>query len=453
LIEIYQGICPAKTIDTTHKICYTPPIKLYQGNYIMRKLLLILALNVALSIGLLAKTQTIVFGAGCFWGVEKHFENLEGVKRAVSGYAGGDYAEPTYETVLKYRNSNKVVNHTEVVKVIYDDARISTEKLIKSFWELHNPTQGNRQGNDVGSNYRSALYYTNDEQKALALATKKVYQTLLTKEGYGNITTEIKPLKKFYPAEVYHQNYLEKNLFGYCPNHTTGVKFESAKIAVAKMPSISPLGGKEIVVIDAEHCRFCEKFKKNVTDHYKGTIPLRTAPKEALKGFKLKTEIVGTPTILFIKDGKEVESYTGYMDEKRFYKALGAFKLGEDSEGYDVAFRQKTDGRFCKQYEEFKHTGDGVFIDKISGDILFDTRDRFNSGSGWLSFFKSVDGSTVEKEDNSYGMRRVEVLAKKSGAHLGHVFDDAPGGKQRFCINATILEFVPRGKIKGISKK
>jgi len=419
----------------------------------MKTILLLLGLSLTLTSGIMAKTQTIVFGAGCFWGVEKHFENLEGVKRATSGYAGGAYADPTYETVLKYRNSNKVVNHTEAVKVIYDDTKISTKNLIKSFWELHDPTQGDRQGNDKGNNYRSALYYTNDEQKALALATKKAYQSLLTKEGYGKITTEIKPLKQFYVAEVHHQNYLEKNIFGYCPNHTTGVKFGSTQISVAKTPSISPLGGKEIVVIDAEHCRFCEKFKANVTDHYKGTIPLRTVHQDALKGFTLKTKIQGTPTIIFIEDGKEVEAYTGYMDEKTFYKAVGAFKLGEDSEGYDVAFEQKTDGRFCKQYEEFKHTGDGVFVDKISGEILFDTRDRFNSGSGWLSFFKSVDGSTVQKEDNSYGMRRVEILAKKSGAHLGHVFNDAPGGKQRFCINATVLEFVPRDKIKKMGKK
>ena len=136
------------------------------------------------------------------------------------------------------------------------------------------------------------------------------------------------------------------------------------------------------------------------------------------------------------------------MDEKTFYKALGAFKLGEDSEGYDVAFKQKTDGRFCKQYAEFKNTGDGVFIDKISGDVLFDTKDRFDSGSGWLSFFKALDGATVQKEDTTLGMKRVEIIAKKSGAHLGHVFNDAPGGKQRFCINATVLEFVARADLK-----
>ena len=408
----------------------------------MKQILLFLSVTMLL----IAKTQTIVFAAGCFWGVEKHFDNLEGVLQARSGYAGGNYEHPTYKEVLSKRVTSKgVVNHTEAVEVVYDESKISTKALIKSFWELHDPTQGDRQGNDRGNNYRSALFYTNEAQKAVALATKKAYQKLLSKAGYGKITTELKPLKKFYPAEEYHQNYLAKNPRGYCPNHATGVKFENKKVITK---SISPLGGKEIVVIDAKHCRFCEKFKKNVSDHYNGTITLRTVHQDALKGFRLTTKIQGTPTILFIEEGKEVESYTGYMNEKAFYKAVGAFKLGVESEGYDVAFKQKTDGRFCKQYAKFKHTGDGVFIDKVSGDILFDTRDRFNSGSGWLSFFKAVDGSTVEKEDNSFGMKRVEIIAKKSGAHLGHVFNDAPGGKQRFCINATVLEFVPREKLK-----
>ena len=413
----------------------------------MRKTVLFLALSVAL----VAKTQTITFGAGCFWGVEKHFDNLEGVTQARAGYAGGNYDNPTYREVLKQRSTSKgVVNHTEAVEVVYDDSKISIERLIKSFWELHDPTQGNRQGADRGNNYRSALYYTNNKQKEIALKTKETYQKLLTHAGYGAITTEIKKLKKFYPAEEYHQDYLAKNPHGYCPNHSTGVKFDKVE---KKTKTISPLGGKEIVVVDAEHCQFCEKFKKNVTDYYNGTIPLRTAHKEALKGFELKSKIEGTPTIIYIENGKEVYAYTGYMNEKDFYKDVGAFKLGLESEGYDVAFKKKTDGRFCKQYAEFKHTGDGVFRDKVSGDILFDTKDRFNSGSGWLSFFKSVKGSTVEKVDNSLGMRRVEIIAKKSGAHLGHVFNDAPGGRQRFCINATVLEFVPRAEVKKEAKK
>ena len=408
----------------------------------MKKIILLLAL----SLSLYAKTQTIIFGAGCFWGVEKHFEHLDGVVRAESGYAGGSYDHPTYKTVLKYRRTSQdVTNHAEVVKVVYDDSKISTQALIQDFWELHDPTQGDRQGNDRGNNYRSVLYYTNDAQKEVAQETKVRYQKLLNKAGYGAITTDIKPLKKFYKAEDYHQDYLAKNPRGYCPNHATGVTFVKEEIY---HDSISPLGGKEIVVIDAKHCLFCEKFKKEVSDSYKGSIPLRTAKEKALQGFALKTKVVGTPTILFIEDGKERFAHVGYMDEKTFYKAVGEFKLGVKSEAFDVAFNQHTDGKFCKQYEIFKHTGDGVFIDKISGDILFDTRDRFNSGSGWLSFYKAVNGATIEKEDNAFGMHRVEIIAKKSGAHLGHVFDDAPGGGQRFCINATVLEFIPRDKSK-----
>ena len=401
-----------------------------------------------LAVTLFAKPQTIVFAAGCFWGVEKHFEQMPGVIKALSGYAGGSYDNPTYDTVLQYRSHTPkgIVNHTESVKVVYDDSKVSAEKLIKSFWEMHDPTQRNRQGNDVGNNYRSAIYYTTPEQKSAALETKAKYQKLLTKAGYGTITTEIKPLKRFWPAESYHQDYLKKNPSGYCPNHATGVKFTAQK--QKNGTKITPLGGKEILVITAPHCRFCEDFKFDVLDHYHGSLPLRSTEAKQLSGFKLQGSINGTPTLLFIEDGKEVWRHVGYMDEKAFYKAVGAFKLGTKSEAFHVAFAKGTDSRFCKRYEKFKHTGDGVFIDTISGDALFDTRDRFNSGSGWLSFYKPVKGAVIEKEDNSHGMHRVEIVAAKSGAHLGHVFNDAPGGKRRYCINATVLEFMPRNKLK-----
>jgi peptide methionine sulfoxide reductase msrA/msrB len=408
----------------------------------MKKLFLFLGL----SLTLMAKTQTIVFGAGCFWGVEKYYDNLDGVLSASAGYAGGNYENPTYDTVLKQRDATKgIINHTEVVQVVYDDSKVSTVTLIKSFWELHNPTQGNRQGHDVGNNYRSAIFYTSHTQKKLAFSTKNTYQALLKKSGYGVITTEIKSLNTFYKAAGYHQNYLQKNPNGYCPNHATGVKFKNEQTLSKK---ISPLGAKEIIVIDSENCSFCEKFKKNITGAYNGSIPLRTAKQNDLNGFTITSKIQGTPTILLIEDGKEVYAHTGYMNGKDFYKLIGAFKLGDDSEAFDVAYNKNTDSKFCKKYKEFSDTGDGVFIDKISGDVLFDAKDRFNSGTGWLSFYKAVDGATLQKEDNAYGMQRVELIAKKSGAHLGHVFNDAPGGRKRFCINATILEFVARDKVK-----
>ncbi len=408
----------------------------------MKKLILLLGVIMSMY----AKTETIVLGAGCFWGVEKYFEQLDGVIDVKSGYAGGNYSNPDYNTVLKYRHSTPdgLVNHTESVKVKYDTSKISTEELIKHFWELHDPTQKNRQGNDIGNNYRSAIFYTNEKQYKTALKTKEEYQKLLTASGYGKITTQIEPLKKFYAAEEYHQNYLKKHPNGYCPNHSTGIKFKKMK---NEKKFIKPLGGKEIVVIDAPFCPYCERFKEDTTSSYKGSIPLRTVQRDALKDFEIKTKLNATPTILFIDDGKEIFSHKGYMNTKDFYKALGYFKLGKNSEAYKVAFDKETDGRFCKQYDIFKNTPDGVFVDKLSGDILFDTKDRFNSHSGWLSFYKAVEGSVIEKEDNSYGMHRTEVIAKTSGIHLGHVFDDAPGGKRRFCINATVLEFIPRNEI------
>ncbi len=389
----------------------------------------------------------IVFAAGCFWGVEKHFENFEGVVKAESGYAGGNYPNPTYEDVLdkrRFQGQSELVNYAESVKVTYDNSKVSADALIKSFWELHDPTQVNGQGNDIGNNYRSAIYYTNANQEKSAHDTETTYQNLLTKKGYGKIVTEIKPLERFYSAESYHQDYLQRNPYGYCPNHSTGVKFTKSDV---KKETITPLGGKEIIVIkSASYCPYCEKFEKEVSSLYKGTVPLRTVLASDLKGFDVKTKLFATPTILFIEDGKEIMGRKGFMESEDFYKTLGDFKLGKNSQSYNVAFNQGTDNRHCKQYDVFKETPDGVFVDKLSGDVLFDTRERFHSGTGWLSFYKAVDNATVEKVDNSYGMKRVEIIAKKSGIHLGHVFP-REDGRKRFCINATVLEFVPREKI------
>ena len=180
----------------------------------------------------------IFFSAGCFWGVEKNFENIDGVIDVVSGYSGGNYENPSYEDILnnripqtgtfldilnniglsaeeKTKNDNELVNHTETVRVIYDSSQVSTESLIKNFWEIHDPTQLNRQGNDVGNNYRSAIYWTTPEQKEIAYRTKEEFQILLTDQGYGKIVTEMAALEKFWPAESYHQNYLLKTPNGY----------------------------------------------------------------------------------------------------------------------------------------------------------------------------------------------------------------------------------------------
>ena len=162
--------------------------------------------------------EQAVFGMGCFWGAERMFWELDGVYTTAAGYAAGYTPNPTYEEVCSAKTG-----HNEVVLVVFDPERVSYEDLLRTFWEGHDPTQGMRQGNDVGTQYRSAIYYAGPEQEAAALASREAFQTRLTEAGYGEITTEVAPLGEFYYAEDYHQQYLAKNPGGYCGLGGTGV--------------------------------------------------------------------------------------------------------------------------------------------------------------------------------------------------------------------------------------
>jgi peptide-methionine (S)-S-oxide reductase len=164
-------------------------------------------------------TQTAVFGLGCFWGAEKAFWQLPGVVSTAVGYAGGSTSNPTYRETC-----TGMTGHAEVVQIAYDPARITYGQLLKVYWESHDPTQGMRQGNDVGTQYRSVILVADDAQRAAALASRDAYQERLSAAGYGPITTEIADLAAFYFAEDDHQQYLDKNPWGYCPNHRTGVQ-------------------------------------------------------------------------------------------------------------------------------------------------------------------------------------------------------------------------------------
>lgn len=166
-----------------------------------------------------AGLEQAVFGLGCFWGAERKFWELgDGIHATAVGYAGGHTPNPTYEETCSGRTG-----HTEVVLVVFDPKKISYEKLLKTFWENHNPTQGMRQGNDVGTQYRSAIYTYSDAQKKAAFESKALYQKALAAKGLGAITTEIAPAGEFYFAEDYHQQYLAKNPAGYCGLGGTGV--------------------------------------------------------------------------------------------------------------------------------------------------------------------------------------------------------------------------------------
>ncbi|NJL85755.1 MAG: peptide-methionine (S)-S-oxide reductase MsrA [Leptolyngbyaceae cyanobacterium SM1_1_3] len=155
--------------------------------------------------------KTALFGMGCFWGAERKFWQLEGVYSTAVGYAGGHTPNPTYQEVC-----SGMTGHNEVVQVVYNPDVISYEQLLKVFWESHNPTQGMRQGNDTGTQYRSGIYVYSDEQRQLAEAARKAYQQALQQANYGKITTEILEAPEFYYAEEYHQQYLAKNPGGYC---------------------------------------------------------------------------------------------------------------------------------------------------------------------------------------------------------------------------------------------
>ena len=159
------------------------------------------------------------FGLGCFWGAERIFWSKQGVYSTAVGYMGGYTKNPTYEEVC-----SGLTGHTEVVRVFFNPSELSYKSLLQSFWESHNPTQGMRQGNDMGTQYRSGIYYSSDEEKEIIAETKQKYQSQLNLNGFGSITTEVKEARIFYYAEHYHQQYLAKNPDGYCALAGTGVK-------------------------------------------------------------------------------------------------------------------------------------------------------------------------------------------------------------------------------------
>ncbi len=298
--------------------------------------------------------EFIVLGMGCFWGAERRMSALPGVVDVQSGYANGE-VPGTYEDVLSTERARKLGvstarNHAEVVKVLFDTRATRLAVVLAGFWENHDPTQGDRQGEDIGSNYRSAIYTQSAAQFATALATQSAYQAALTAQGFGTITTEIQPLTRYIAAEEYHQAYLVKNPGGYCGLGGTGVSF-----------------------------------------------PL--------------------------------ESLT----------ALGSGLLDEDQRR--IAFEKGTERAFSSSHLD--ETRLGTFVDPITGAALFRSDAKFDSGTGWPSFFCALPDSITLHEDASHGMLRVEVRSASSGIHLGHVFDDGPPptGK-RYCINGKVLNFV-----------
>jgi peptide methionine sulfoxide reductase msrA/msrB len=287
-------------------------------------------------------TPYIVLGMGCFWGAEKRMQALTGVLNVEAGYAGGDIPEPSYRTLhdteKAIRNGQAIKNHAEVVKVYYDPKQTTLEQVLIRFWENHNPTQGNRQGSDIGSNYRSAIFYRTDQERQSAEKTRTIYQDNLKAAGIAApITTEIAPLKNYASAEQYHQDYLAKNPLGYCGLGGTGIAYHDPDRAglgenLHTPQTISPgqdwrhinLNSEEqIIVFEAVECGYCEQFDKEVLSTWKSPIPIVStysiAPPD---GWKLNRALFATPTIVLFRNRHEVARYTGYQGAQHFREWL-----------------------------------------------------------------------------------------------------------------------------------
>jgi peptide methionine sulfoxide reductase msrA/msrB len=399
-------------------------------------------------------TESIVLGMGCFWGAEKRMAALPGVVEVEAGYANGDI-DGSYEAVIAHesalrRGKATARNHAEVVRVVFDPARTDLEAVLIHFWENHDPTQGDRQGNDVGSNYRSAIYTHGDTQLSVARKTRDVYQAALTQAGRGAITTEIAPLHKYFRAEEHHQDYLRKNPRGYCGLGGTGVVYpRGQRVGATESPAQAMIDAqaldlrRQLIVFEAADCAYCKQFKAEVLDRWQADVAVaRTLSTEPPAGWTLQKALFATPTIVLFEDGREVSRYTGYDgDSKRFWKWLGFQLLTPEQR--KIAFESGTERAFTGSHLDEKRPGS--FVDPITGAPLFRSDAKFDSGSGWPSFFSPVEGAITEHVDVSHGMRRVEVRSASSGIHLGHVFDDGPPPThRRYCINGNVLRFVPR---------
>ncbi len=398
-------------------------------------------------------SESIVLGMGCFWGAEKRMAALPGVLDVEAGYANGDI-DGNYEAVIAHESAMRrgkatARNHAEVVKVFFDPARVDLETVLIHFWENHDPTQGDRQGNDMGSNYRSAIYTHSDAQLAEARKTRDIYQAALTQAGRGTITTEIGPLKKYYRAEEYHQDYLKKNPNGYCGLGGTGIAYpRTSSATAAESPAAAVLDsatldrGRQLIVFEAVDCAYCKQFKAEVLDHWQSDVAVaRTLKTEPPDGWVLQKALFATPTIVLFENGREVSRFTGYDgDSKRFWTWLGGQVLTPEQR--KIAFENGTERPFTGSHLDEKRPG--TFVDPLTGAPLFRSDTKFDSGSGWPSFFTPMVGAIIEHVDDSHGMRRVEVRSASSGIHLGHVFDDGPPPThRRYCINGNVLKFVP----------
>lgn len=320
------------------------------------------------------KLDTATFAAGCFWCVEAQFKLLDGVEDVISGYTGGHVENPTYAEVC-----TGTTGHAEACNILFNAQKISFDELLKAFFTAHDPTQLNKQGNDLGTQYRSAIFYHNEKQRKLA----EYYIQQLNKEhAYpSEIVTEVSALTVFYPAENYHQDYYNNNQNKpYC------------KLVI--QPKM-------------------DKFKKVFND-------------------KLKKNQ---------KQNEMKNPYYSRIDTSKVTLSDETWKEILPSDLYQIARKQGTEMPFTGKYNKFSEKG--TYFCSVCGNKLFRSDAKFESSCGWPSFFESVENSVVYKKDLSHGMNRIEVECGRCNSHLGHIFNDGPAPTyKRYCMNSLSLDFV-----------